>query len=80
MLKKIRIIFFSIATLIAGISAILVGGEAGQQITYAQSTAYPEGHPLAPSQGYPEGYPEAPPQTQVPPESPQAPPQTQVPP
>jgi hypothetical protein len=67
-------------SLVAGISAILLGDSdgigVGQQITYAQLTTspdgYPEGHPLAPPQGYPEGYSERPSHSQVPPYFPQA--------
>ena len=58
MVKKISIISFAISALVVGISVILLEGEV--QITYAQSTTYPdgypEGHPLGPPQGYPDGY------------------------
>ena len=67
-LIKYLSVFLIQISLIAGISAILlgnddgIGGGLGQQITYAQlttsSNGYPEGHPLAPPQGYPEGYSE----------------------
>ena len=89
-LIKYLSVFLIQISLIAGISAILlgnddgIGGGLGQQITYAQlttsSNGYPEGHPLAPPQGYPEGYSERSSHTQVPPYFPQTPSHPQVPP
>ena len=67
------IISFSFVASLLGIFVISLGNS-DVQIVYAQSTGYPEGHPLAPPQGYPEGY------TQVQSELPQVPPETQVPP
>ncbi|HEX2406546.1 MAG TPA: hypothetical protein VHJ38_04980 [Nitrososphaeraceae archaeon] len=43
MIKKISIISLAISALVAGISAILLEGKV--QITYAESTAYPDGYP-----------------------------------
>ena len=66
-LREYLFFFLIEISLVAGISAILLGdgdgiSGVGQQITYAQLTTspngYPEGHPLAPPQGYPEGYSE----------------------
>ena len=87
-LREYLSVFLIEISLVAGISAILLGNGdgisgVGQQITYAQLTTsrdgYPEGHPLAPLQGYPEGYSERPSHSQVPPYFPQAQSHPQVP-
>ncbi len=61
MSKRITVVYFSIVSLVVGISSILFGNDGnGQQVTYAQSSLYPN--------EYPDGHPQLPSETsQVPP-------------
>lgn len=67
MVKRITVVYFSLVSLVVGISPIFLGNYGvGQQIIYAQSSLfsdeYPEGHPhLLPESS------SIPPQTKLPP-------------